>query len=241
MPEFAYASPFPLGPDDTRYRHLTAEHVSVGSFEGQEILKVAPEALTTLAREALRDVSFLYRAAHLEKVAAILDDPEASDNDRGVALTLLETPRSRRGCKLPDLPGHRHGDDRRQEGPARLDRRQGRGVALARRLRDLHEGEPALLADGRRSPCTRRRTRAPTCRRRSTSTPPTATRYEFLFVAKGGGSANKSYALPGDQGAAQPGEPREVPGREDAHARHGRLPAVPPGVRRSAAPRPRRR
>ncbi len=55
--------------------------------------------------------------------------------------------------------------------------------------------------------------------------------YEFLFVAKGGGSANKTLPLPGDQGAPQPEEPREVPGREDAHARHRGLPAVPPGLR----------
>ena len=101
MPEFAYASPFPLGPDDTKYRQLTSEHVSIGQFEGQEILKVAPEALTMIAREALRDVSFLYRAAHLEKVAAILSDPESSPNDRGVALTLLKNAEVAARMQLP--------------------------------------------------------------------------------------------------------------------------------------------
>jgi fumarate hydratase class I len=58
-------------------------------FDGHEVLKVAPQALTRLAREALRDASFLMRTAHLEQVAAILDDPDASDNDRGVALAML--------------------------------------------------------------------------------------------------------------------------------------------------------
>ena len=101
MPEFAYQDPFPLGPDSTRYRHLGSDLVSTATFDGQEILKVEPEALTLLAREALRDVSFLYRASHLAKVAGILDDPEASANDRGVALALLRNAAVASGFKLP--------------------------------------------------------------------------------------------------------------------------------------------
>ena len=66
-----------------------AEAPETAQFEGQDVLKVAPEALTLVAREALRDVSFLYRPGHLAQLAAILDDPEASENDRGVALALL--------------------------------------------------------------------------------------------------------------------------------------------------------
>ena len=89
VPEFKYQDPFPLGKDETRYRLLGNRHVSVTSFEGQEILKIDPEALEFLANHALRDVSFLLRPAHLEKVAAILNDPEASPNDRGVALAML--------------------------------------------------------------------------------------------------------------------------------------------------------
>ena len=101
MTEFTYADPFPLGPDTTDYRHLTADYRLQRTFEGQEILKVDPEALTVLAREAFRDVSFLYRPSHLEKVAAILDDPEASANDRGVALTLLKNAVVASGFQLP--------------------------------------------------------------------------------------------------------------------------------------------
>jgi len=89
MADFQYQDPFPLGEDTTRYRLVTKEHVTVERFDGQEVLKVAPEGLTLLAREAMRDVSFMLRPAHLEKVAAILDDPEASNNDRGVALAML--------------------------------------------------------------------------------------------------------------------------------------------------------
>jgi fumarate hydratase class I len=88
-PEFVYQDPFPLEKDDTKYRLLSKEYVSVTKFDGREILKVEPEALTFLANEAIRDVSFLLRTAHLQKVAAILKDPKASDNDRFVALAML--------------------------------------------------------------------------------------------------------------------------------------------------------
>jgi fumarate hydratase class I len=86
---FVYQDPFPLEADRTKYRLLTKEHVSVANFDGKEILRVQPQALTLLANEAVRDVSFLLRTAHLQKVAAILKDPQASDNDRFVALTML--------------------------------------------------------------------------------------------------------------------------------------------------------
>jgi len=88
-PEFFYQDPFPLEKDTTRYRLLATNNISVTKFDGKDILKIEPEALTALANEAMRDVSFLLRAAHLEKVAAILKDPKASDNDRYVALALL--------------------------------------------------------------------------------------------------------------------------------------------------------
>ena len=88
-PEFVYQDPLPLEEDSTRYRLLTKDYVSVTNFEGNEILKIDPQALTLLANVAIRDVSFLLRTAHLEKVAAILKDPQASNNDRYVALAML--------------------------------------------------------------------------------------------------------------------------------------------------------
>jgi fumarate hydratase class I len=87
--EFVYQDPLPIEKDATRYRLLTKDYVSVTEFEGHEILKVDPAALTLLANVAIRDVSFLLRTAHLEKVAAILKDPNASSNDRYVALAML--------------------------------------------------------------------------------------------------------------------------------------------------------
>lgn len=88
-PEFVYQEPLPIEKDATRYRLLTKDYVSVTEFEGHEILKIDPAALTLLANVAIRDVSFLLRTAHLEKVAAILKDPNASSNDRYVALAML--------------------------------------------------------------------------------------------------------------------------------------------------------
>jgi len=89
IPQFIYQDPLPLGKDTTDYRLLTRDHVSVAQFDGKDILKIEPNALTFLANEAIRDVSFLLRTAHLEKVAAILKDPDASANDRYVALAML--------------------------------------------------------------------------------------------------------------------------------------------------------
>jgi fumarate hydratase class I len=88
-PAFQYQDPFPLSKDQTKYRLLTKEGVSIATFDGKEILKVEPSALETLAREAIREVSFFLRAEHNEQVAKILKDPEASQNDKGVAMAFL--------------------------------------------------------------------------------------------------------------------------------------------------------
>lgn len=87
---FHYQPMFELGADDTEYRLLTKEYVSVQQFDSQDVLKVEPEALTLLASQAFHDINFFLRPAHLRQVAAILDDPDASENDRMVALTLLK-------------------------------------------------------------------------------------------------------------------------------------------------------
>ncbi|MBV8266476.1 MAG: fumarate hydratase [Planctomycetaceae bacterium] len=191
MPEFAYQDLFPLGPDATRYRHLTPEYVSTTTFEGQEVLKVAPQALTVLAREALRDVSFLYRAAHLEKVAAILDDPEASANDRGVALTLLKNAVVASGFQLPMC---------QDTGTATVVAKKGQRVWtgakdeewLSRGIYETYQKEnlrysqtvPLTMYDEVNS-----ETNLPA--QIDIFAGPGGT-YDFLFVAKGGGSANKS-------------------------------------------------
>ncbi|MDD2515258.1 MAG: fumarate hydratase [Proteiniphilum sp.] len=86
---FRYQESFPMSEDKTEYYRLTGEHVTVSQFEGKEILKVSPEGLTLMAQAAFRDVQFLLRPDHQEQVAQILSDPEASENDKYVALTFL--------------------------------------------------------------------------------------------------------------------------------------------------------
>ena len=86
---FHYQDPFPLEKDHTEYYLLTKEGISVTSFEGKEILKVDPEVLTKVAKACFHDCSFMLRTEHLEMVAAILKDPEASENDKYVAITML--------------------------------------------------------------------------------------------------------------------------------------------------------
>ena len=86
---FIYQAPFPMGKDNTEYYLLTSDYVSVADFDGETILKVEPEALTLLAQQAFHDASFMLRPAHQKQVAAILHDPEASENDKYVALQFL--------------------------------------------------------------------------------------------------------------------------------------------------------
>ena len=86
---FHYQDPFPMSKDTTEYYLLTKDHVSVSEFEGKEVLKISQEGLTLMAQTAFRDVEFLLRPEHQEQVAKILTDPEASDNDKYVALTFL--------------------------------------------------------------------------------------------------------------------------------------------------------
>jgi fumarate hydratase, class I len=101
MVEFNYQDPFPVSEDDTNYRLLTKEYVSTSQFEGAEILKIDPEGLAFLAHEAMRDVSFLLRARHNDQVAKILTDPEASNNDRGVAIAMLRNAEVASKFELP--------------------------------------------------------------------------------------------------------------------------------------------
>ena len=192
MPEFAYQDPFPLAPDSTSYRKLDANLVSTATFEGEEILKIKPEALRLLAREALRDVSFLYRAAHLAKVAGILDDPEASPNDRGVALALLRNAAVAAGFELPmcqdtgtaTIIGKK--GQRVWTGGAKDEEWLSRGVFDTYQKENLRYSQtiPLSMYDEINSG-----TNLP-AQIDIFATP--GEKYEFLFVAKGGGSANKS-------------------------------------------------
>jgi fumarate hydratase class I len=191
MPGFAFQEPFPLGPDSTSYRLLTSEHVSVARFDGQEVVKVAPQALTMLAREAFRVVAFHYRPSHLAKVAAILDDAEASPNDRRVALALLKNAVVASDGRLPMCQdtgtsiivakkGQRIWTDVRDE------EWLAHGIFQTYQKENLRYSQTVPLSmyeeanSGTNQPAQ--------IDISATDGEP----YAFLFVAKGGGSANKS-------------------------------------------------
>ncbi len=192
LPPFRYQKPFPLGEDTTTYRHLTGEFVSVSEFEGQPILKIEPEALTHLSQVAMRDVSFLLRPAHLAQVAAILDDPEASDNDRTVALTLLRNAEVAAHGVLPFC---------QDTGTATVVAKKGQQVwtgghdeeAISKGIYETYTKENLRYSQ----------TAALTMYEEvntGTNLPAQidvysvdGMSYNFLFVAKGGGSANKTY------------------------------------------------
>ena len=192
MPEFIYQDPLPLGPDTTEYRLLTSDHIATAAFAGREVVTVAPEALTLLAREAFRDVSFLYRAKHLENVAAILDDPEASTNDRTVALTLLRNAVVASGFNLPMC---------QDTGTATIVGKKGQAVWTGAKdeeylSRGIYE---TFLKENLRYSQT-----VPLSMYEEVNTGTNlpaqidlyatdGDTYEFLFVAKGGGSANKFF------------------------------------------------
>ncbi len=191
-PAFFYQEPLPLGPDETNYRFLTKDGVSTASFEGREILKVAPEALAYLAQQAFHDCSFFLRPKHLAQVAAILDDPAASANDRYVALTLLKNAEIAAGGILPMC---------QDTGTASIAGKKGqqvwtgandaewlsRGVYEAYTKENLRYSQVAPLDLWRE---VNTGTNLPAQIDLSATE---GDKYEFLFVAKGGGSANKLF------------------------------------------------
>ena len=101
MSDFSYHELFPLGVDDAPYRKLTSDFVAKGDFEGRHIVKIEPEALTLLAAQAFVDSAHLLRPGHLASLRAILDDPEASSNDKFVAFDLLKNANIAAGKVLP--------------------------------------------------------------------------------------------------------------------------------------------
>jgi fumarate hydratase class I len=190
--EFYYQEPFPLGADETEYECIREGGVEVVNFGGKEILKVDREALTFLAAEAIRAINFTFRASHLAQVAAILDDPEASQNDRMVALMLL---------KNAEIAAHGILPSCQDTGTATVIGKKGQDVWT--------EGDDAeFLSKGIHQTYTKENLRysqtAPLTMYEEVNTKTNlpaqidlyATQgdeYNFLFVSKGGGSANKTF------------------------------------------------
>jgi len=108
MTEFIYEKPFQIERDTTTYKLLTKEYVEVVEEGGRKILKIDPKGLEILAGKAVSDLSFYLRTSHLEKLAAILDDPEATDNDRFVAYMMLRKHSYILERRSSMVPGYRY-------------------------------------------------------------------------------------------------------------------------------------
>ena len=115
MAEFIYEKPFQFEKDPTNYRLLTNEFVKTVETDGRKILKIDPEGLELLAKKAVSDLSFYLRTSHLEKLRKILDDPEATDNDRFVAYMMLRNTVISSKEESALVPGYRHSNSYREK------------------------------------------------------------------------------------------------------------------------------
>src|SRR3954470_20160975 len=196
MPEFAYTDLLPMGEDTTPYRLVTSEGVSTFEADGRTFLKVEPEALRKLATEAIHDIQHYLRPAHLAQLRRIIDDPEASSNDKFVALDLLKNANIAAAGVLPMC---------QDTGTAIVMGKRGQNVltaggdeeALSKGIYDAYlnlnlrysQMAPLTMWDekntGSNLPAQ--------IELYATDPHGHADAYEFLFMAKGGGSANKSY------------------------------------------------
>ena len=192
MTAFAYQEMFPLGEDKTAYRKLTGDYVSRGFLDGELILKVDSQALSLLAQTAMRDIAHLLRPGHLEQLRSILDDPEASDNDCFVALELLKNANVAAGMVLPSC---------QDTGTAIVIGKKGQKVwtsgsdeeALSKGVFDTYTG--TYLRYSQMAPVNmyeevNTKTNLPA---QIDLFATGGDAYKFLFMAKGGGSANKTF------------------------------------------------
>ncbi len=192
MPEFEYTNPYPILKDTTEYRKISSDYVSVEKLGDREILKVDPKGLELLAQEAISDVSFYLRTSHLEKLKAILDDPEATDNDRFVAYNLLQNATVASEGQLPSCQD------------------TGTAIVMGKKGEDVYTGanDAEWLSKGIYNTYQEKNLRFSQIvpltmfdEKNSGSNLPAqidlyatqGAKYEFLFLAKGGGSANKTF------------------------------------------------
>ena len=192
-PEFEYQDPYPTGPDTTEYRKLEGSErwVTVDQFDGQDVIRIDPEALTVLAREAMRDVSFLLRPGHNEQVAQILRDPEASSNDRGVALAFLRNAEVSADGTLPVC---------QDTGTATVVAKKGQRVwtggkdeeRISKGIYDTYTGENLRYSQTVPLDMYTEKNSGTNLPAQIDIAATDGDEYKFLFMAKGGGSANKT-------------------------------------------------
>ena len=191
-PEFKYQEPFPLGKDQTEYYLVSKDYVSVSEFEGQEILKVAPEGLTLLAKQAMHDCSFFLRPAHNQQVASILADPDASENDKYVALTMLRNAEIAAKGILPIC---------QDTGTAIINGKKGQQVwtggndeeALSKGVYETYTQENLRYSQTVALDMYAEKNSGTNLPAQIDINAVNGMEYKFLFLAKGGGSANKTY------------------------------------------------
>jgi fumarate hydratase class I len=207
-PEFQYQDPIPLGKDNTDYYLLTSDYVSVSEFEGHKMLKVDPEGLTELAKAAFHDTSFMLRTEHIKQVAEILKDDQASDNDKYVALTMLRNAEISAKGELPFC---------QDTGTATVFAKKGQHIWTG-------GGDERALSKGVYRTYTEDNLRYSqtipldmyTEKNSGTNLPAQidihatdGDEYNFLFVAKGGGSGNKTALFQKTKALLNPGKLEE--------------------------------
>src|SRR6056297_2687492 len=192
MVEFAYQPMFALGPDTTEYRCLTTEYVALDRFDGKDVLTVAPEGLEMLCEQAFTDVAHLYRTKHLEQLSKIIDDPQSSENDRYVAFEMLKNAVIASDFVFP------------------MCQDTGTAVIIGKKGQQVWTGasDEAALSKGVFNAYTKNNLRysqnAPLSLYEEKNTDcnlpaqielyaTEGDAYDFLFIAKGGGSANKTF------------------------------------------------
>lgn len=190
--EFIYQDPYTILKDDTQYRKITSDYVKTETLGNRTIVSIEPKALEVLSQEAMRDVSFMLRTSHLEKLKAILDDPEATDNDRFVAYNLLQNAEVAVRGELPSCQD------------------TGTAIVMAKKGEDVYTGvdDAEWLSKGIFNTYQEKNLRYSQIvpismfeEKNSGSNLPAqidiyskkGASYEFLFLAKGGGSANKTF------------------------------------------------
>jgi fumarate hydratase class I len=190
--DFLYSPMFPAGPDSAEYRLLTKDHVSRGAFEGRGIVKVAPEALTLLAEEAFKDVAFFLRPSHLKQLQDILKDPESSANDKYVAVELLRNAMISAEGILPMC---------QDTGTAVINAKKGQAVwtgggdeeALSRGVFNAYTKNYFRYSQNAALTMYDEKNTGSNLPAQIDIAAVDGDQYKFLFIAKGGGSANKSF------------------------------------------------
>lgn len=192
MTEFKYQKPFPILKDETPYQLVTKDFVSTVELDGREILKVEPEGLKLLARKAFTDVSFYLRPAHLAKLAKILEDPEATDNDKFVAHTMLMNQVVSAEGELPTC---------QDTGTAIVVGKKGENVFtgandakyLSEGIFETYKGENLRYSQVVPFSMIEEKNTGTNLPAQIDIYAEEGGKYEFLFVTKGGGSGNKTY------------------------------------------------